>query len=70
MADNLKRRNAATAVGSLQLATYRSAKRAYHAAGEAAKGTPIGSSERVQYAQARIAYQEAGRRLRESRGSS
>lgn len=70
MADNLKRRNATTAVGSPELVAYRAAKRLYHAAGEAAKGTPPGSPERVLYAQVRIAYQEAGRKLRESRGRS
>ncbi len=70
MADNLKRRNAMTAVGGPELEEYRHAKRMYHAFGNLAKGTPPGSAERVEYAQARIAYQQAGRKLRESRGRS
>lgn len=70
MADNLKRRNATTAVGSLELEAYRAAKRMYHAAGADAKGTPKDSLARQIYKVARDRYQEAGRKLRESRGRS
>lgn len=68
MADNLKRRNAVTSSGSPELEEYRRAKRAYHAAGDAAKGTSEGSPQRAAYAQARADYQRAGVALRATRG--
>jgi hypothetical protein len=42
-------------------------RRAYHAAGQAAKGTPANSTERAAYALAKLAYQDAGRALAASR---
>lgn len=45
---------------------YERAKRQYHLAGKAAKGTPEGSPQRVAYEAAKRAYQEAGKALRES----